>query len=394
MTQRLNENEALRQELRAWLKEALPPGWSDQEFVPHNPDVYEQAKLLRWWHQKLYEGDWAGVAWPKESGGRGLTPEQNRVYQEEMARAKAPEPLGRMGLTMVGPTLIQFGTEEQKARFLPKILSGEEIWCQGYSEPNSGSDLASLRTSAVLEGDEFVVNGQKIWTSNAHLADWMFLLARTDPRAPKHRGISYLLLDMKTPGITVRPLVQITGEAHFNETFFDNVRIPRQNLVGELNRGWYVGVATLAHERGVSANTMPVRQMHAAVLSLAKRTRRNGGTAWEDPKVRRELAIQKIRIEGMETLAETVHAVQAAGGSPGSEANMCKWLNATIQQDLVRLALEFLGPYGVLERGSPRARDDGHWPFAYLNARARSIAGGTNEIQLNIIAERGLGLPR
>jgi alkylation response protein AidB-like acyl-CoA dehydrogenase len=246
----------------------------------------------------------------------------------------------------------------------------------------------------VLEGDEFVVNGQKIWTSNAHLADWMFLLARTDPSAPKHRGISYLLLDMKTPGITVRPLVQITGEAHFNETFFDNVRIPRQNLVGELNRGWYVGVATLAHERGVSANTMPVRQMHAAVLSLAKRTRRNGGTAWEDPKVRRELVTQKIRIEGMETLAETVHAVQAAGGSPGSEANMCKWLNATIQQDLVRLALEFLGPYGVLERGSPRARDDGHWPFAYLNARARSIAGGTNEIQLNIIAERGLGLPR
>ncbi len=188
MTQRLNENEALRQELRAWLKEALPPGWSDQEFVPHNPDVYEQAKLLRWWHQKLYEGGWAGVAWPKEYGGRGLTPEQNRVYQEEMARAKAPEPLGRMGLTMVGPTLIQFGTEEQKARFLPTILSGEEIWCQGYSEPNSGSDLASLRTAAVLEGDEFVVNGQKIWTSNAHLADWMFLLARTDPSAPKHRG--------------------------------------------------------------------------------------------------------------------------------------------------------------------------------------------------------------
>ena len=392
--QRLSENQALRQELRAWLKANLPAGWTEQEFVPINPDMYAQARFEHWWHKKLYEGGWAGAAWPKEYGGRGLNAEQTRIYQEEIARAKAPQPLGYMGLLMVGPTLITYGTEEQKARFLPKILSGEEIWCQGYSEPNSGSDLASLRTTAILDGDEFVINGQKIWTSNAHLADWMFLLARTDKDVPKHKGISYLLLDMKTPGLTIRPLVQITGEAHFNETFFDNVRVPRENLVGELNRGWYVGVTTLAHERAISANTVSVRQLFDAVLSLSKRTRRGNGTAWQDPRIRQELADLKVRIEGLEAVAEVVHTVQAAGGAPGAEANMSKLLRANIHQDLARLAMQFLGPYGVLERGSARALDGGHWPYTYLQERMRSIAGGTNEIQLSIIAERGLGLPR
>ena len=393
-TGRSSANEALRHELRAWLKANLPAGWSEQEFVPRKESMEEQAQFELWWHKKLYEGGWAGASWPKEHGGRGLTPEQTRIYQEEMARAKAPHPLGTMGLTMLGPTLMMFGTEEQKRRFLPKILSGEEIWCQGYSEPNSGSDLASLRASAVLEGDEFVVNGQKTWTSQAHWAQWMFMLVRTDRDAPKHKGISYLLLDMKAPGITIRPLVQITGEAHFNETFFDNVRVPRENLVGELNRGWYVGVATLAHERGVYADTILERQLLDAIVSLARRTRRNGGKAWDDPIVRRELAGYKLQIEALEVVGEKVHAVQAAGGAPGAEANMCKLLAADIRQGLTRLAHQMLGPYGLLEQGSARSPNDGHWPYLYLLERSRSIRGGTNEIQLNIIGERGLGLPR
>lgn len=388
------DNDSFRQELRAWLRANLPPGWSEQEFVPRHADIYEQARLELDWQKKLSAGGWIAPVWPKEYGGMGLDAEKARIYQEEMARAKAPDPLGISGLHLVGPTLLAYGTDEQKARFLPKILSGEEIWCQGYSEPNSGSDLASLRTSAVLDGDEFVVNGQKTWTSNAHLAHWMFLLARTDPTVPKHKGISYLLLDMKTPGITIRPLVQSTGEAHFNETFFDNVCIPKTNLVGELNRGWYVGVNTLAHERALFADTTPVRQLLDAVVNLAKRTRQNGRTAWENPAVRRDLAKAKIRIECLESLGHTVHSVQAAGGAPGAQANMCKLLSAEIRQLLTRTAHTFLGAYGVLERDSARAPDNGHWAYSYILERSRSIRGGTNEIQLNIVAERGLGLPR
>lgn len=388
------ENEDLRQRLRTWLADNLPDGWLDQEFVSQNPDIFEQARFELWWHKRLYEGGWAGAGWPKEYGGLGLNAEQLGIYQEEMARAKAPIPLGFSGLSLVGPTLIHYGTPAQKARFLPKILSGDEIWCQGYSEPNSGSDLASLKTTARLDGDEFVVNGQKIWTSNAHLAQWMFLLVRTDPNAPKHRGISYLLLDMKTPGISIRPLIQITGEAHFNETFFDDVRIPRENLVGELHRGWYVGVTTLAHERAFFADTTPARQLLDAVLRLAKRTPYRGGTAWEDPRIRRDLANAKIRIECLEALGGVVHGVQAVGGAPGAEANMCKLLNAEIRQNLTRTAHQFLGPYGILERDSARVPDSGYWSYSYLLERSRSIRGGTDEIQLNIIAERGLGLPR
>lgn len=389
-----SDHEALRHELRAWLREHLPAGWSEQEFVPLKPTMEEQAAFQRWWHRTLYEGGWAGANWPTEYGGRGLTPDEYRVYGEEMARAKAPEPLGLMGLTMVGPTLMMFGNEEQKQRFLPKMLSGEEIWCQGYSEPNSGSDLASLRTSGVLDGDEFVINGQKTWTTQAFVADWMFILVRTDPKAPKHRGISYLLMDMKSPGVTLRPLVQITGEAHFAETFLDNVRVPRSNVVGELNRGWYVGVATLAHERGVYADTMPVRQMLAAVVNLAKRTPRNGRTAWDDPLIRRQLIDFKIKIEALQAVAETVHDVQRRGAAPAAEANICKLWASVIRQGLTRLGHQIPRAQGILERGSAHAADDGQWVYRYLLERSRSIRGGTDEIQLNIIAERGLGLPR
>ncbi|HEX2172162.1 MAG TPA: acyl-CoA dehydrogenase family protein [Dehalococcoidia bacterium] len=391
---KVEDNEAFRLELRTWLEANLPPGWTEQPFVPAILDTYEKARFELWWHRKLYEGGWAGAEWPQEYGGRGLSPDQRRVYQEEMARAKAPDPLGFSGLGLLGPTLIAYGTEEQKARFLPKILSGEEIWCQGYSEPNSGSDLASLRTRAVEDGDDFIVNGQKIWTSFAQHAQWCFCLVRTDPNAPKHKGLSYLLIDMRSPGITVRPILLATGEHHFNEVFFDNVRVPKKNLVGELNRGWYVGVTTLAHERGIFADTTPVRQLLDAIVVLAKRTPYRGGRAWDDPIIRRELASGKIRIECLEALGHVVHAAQAVGAAPGAEANMCKLLNAEIRQALTRTAHKFLGPYGVLERGSDRTPDEGHWAYSYVLERSRSIRGGTDEIQLNIIGERGLGLPR
>jgi alkylation response protein AidB-like acyl-CoA dehydrogenase len=391
---RQSEHEAFRHELRTWLEASLPAGWTDQEFVPREPDTYKKAEFELWWHKKLFEGGWAGADWPEEYGGRGLTPEQRRIYQEEMARAKAPDPLGLSGLWLLGPTLIAYGTAEQKARFLPKILAAEEIWCQGYSEPNSGSDLASLRTRAVEDGDDFVVNGQKIWTSYAHFADWCFCLVRTDPDAPKHRGISYLLIDMKSPGIAVRPILLATGDHHFNEVFFDNVRVPKKNLVGEKNRGWYVGVTTLAHERGIFADTTPVRQIFDAVVRLAKRTPYRGGVAFQDARIRRELAHGKIRIECLESLGHVVHAAQAIGTAPGAEANMCKLLNAEIRQHLTRLAHTFLGPFGVLEAESAHAPAGGHWAYSYLLERSRTIRGGTDEIQLNIIGERGLGLPR
>ena len=388
------EDEALRRELREWLAANLPLGWADQEFVPREDDFDQQMEFQRRWHHKLHAGGWAGADWPKEYGGRGLTPVQRRIVHEEMTRHKAPEPLGFMGLTMVAPTLMQFGTKEQQARYIPKIQTGEEIWCQGYSEPNSGSDLASIRTRAIEDGDDFVINGQKIWTSFARQADWMFLLARTDPEAPKHRGISYLLLDMKTPGITVRPLKTITGGAHFNEVFFDNVRFPKQNLVGEQNRGWYVGVATLAYERSIFSDTVPITQLLEALVRLAKATRRNGGSAWEDLAIRHEIADLRVRIAQIETLDRRIFETQLRGAVPGNEAPMAKVLNSETEQRLAGLAQRILGPYGPLTPGSAHVRAGGNWAYQYLWCRATSIYSGTNEIQRNIIAERGLGLPR
>src|SRR5216110_3140673 len=265
---------AFQREVRAWLERNVPRRQRDERPVEFgDPRRIAEAKA---WQRKVHEAGYLALAWPREYGGQGADVMRQTIVNEEMVRARAPGLIGLLGISMVGPTLIQHGSEEQRRRHLPSILTAEEIWCQGYSEPGAGSDLASLRTRAELRGDEFVVNGQKVWTSNAQFADWMFCLVRTDPEAPKHRGISYLLIDMRTRGITVRPLVQMTGDAGFNEVFFEDVRVPRANLVGQLNAGWQVANATLAHERNMLGSTTRTQILFESMLKRAKAEKRRG----------------------------------------------------------------------------------------------------------------------
>src|SRR5579864_9512504 len=303
------EAETFRREFRAWLEANLPKRSDPSEDLGGELMGEDDASWRRHraWHQKMHAGGWVGISWPKAYGGRGATLEQQVVYNEEMVRARAPGLVNTLGIALVGPTLMHWGTEEQKKRYLPKILAAEEIWCQGYSEPNAGSDVASLQTRAVEEGDYFIVNGQKVWTSGAHHADMCILLTRTDPEAPKHKGISYLLVDMHSPGVTVRPLVQITGDRGFNEVFFEDVKVPRKNLVGEKNQGWQVAVTTLMFERtgigGGQDMMVPLRSL----VRLAKNVRRNGATAWDDTGVRQKLAAfaaeaEALRLTGLRQL--------------------------------------------------------------------------------------------
>ncbi|HEX2171111.1 MAG TPA: acyl-CoA dehydrogenase [Dehalococcoidia bacterium] len=393
-TELTREDEEFRQRLRAWLAENLPPGWTEREDVTDFEGDEERIELQREWHRKLHAAGLTGYNWPKEYGGMGLSLRQQIIYTEEMAKWRAPQPLGRSAMAQLGPTIIQYGTEEQKRRFLPPLLSGEEIWCQGYSEPNSGSDLASLRTRAVEDGDDFVINGQKIWTSGAQYSDWCYCLVRTDPEAPKHRGISLILLDMKTPGITIRPLIDITGRHHFNEVFFDDVRVPKTNLLGEKNRGWYIGASLLSYERVGVGQTMDASQQLDALVRLAKRLPRNGGSVWDDPRVRIRIAQLKVDFEAMAAVGDRLQALVAAGGIPGPEASMAKVLKTEFQQNTAKTAMDLLGLYAPLQRGSAHAVANGQWANEYLLWRAATIYAGTNEIQRNIIAERGLGMPR
>ncbi|MGH7819219.1 MAG: acyl-CoA dehydrogenase family protein, partial [Candidatus Binatia bacterium] len=292
----LNRDEtAFQSEVRSWIRRNLPT--KERRAEPSEYGDPKRIRELKAWQRKLYEAGYLAMGWPREYGGQAGGDEDHTsllmrqtIVNEELVRARAPSIIGMMGIQMVGPTLMQFGAEAQKREYLPKILSAEEIWCQGYSEPGSGSDLASLRTRAELVGDFFVVNGQKVWTSNAQFADRMFCLVRTDPNAPKHKGISYLLIDMKSPGITVRPLVQMTGDRGFNEVFFEDVKVPRENLVGELNQGWQVANATLAHERNMLGSTTRTRQMFQGLLHVARTHRRYGKPASADPVIRQKLA--------------------------------------------------------------------------------------------------------
>src|SRR2546422_3649048 len=278
------EELAFQREVRAWLKGNVPKRQRDERPIEFgDPRRIAEAKA---WQRKVYEAGYLALAWPREWGGQGADVMRQTIVNEEMVRARARGLTGLHGTSMVGPTLIQHGSEEQRRRHLPSILTAEEIWCQGYSEPGAGSDLASLRTRAELRGDEFVVNGQKVWTSNAQYADWMFCLVRTDPEAPKHAGISYILIDMKTPGITVRPLVQMTGDPGFNEVFLEDVRVPRANLVGGLNNGWQVANATLVHERNMLGVTTRTQQALQSLVRLAKTHQRGGRPAGKDPVTR------------------------------------------------------------------------------------------------------------
>ena len=385
-------DEAFRKEVRSWLKKNLPKkDKAVSELMPHDP---ERVRLAKEWQRKLYDAGYVAMSWPKEYGGQNADAMRQTIVNEELVLARAPGLVGASGLLMLGPTLIQYGTEEQRRRYLPKILTAEEIWCQGYSEPGAGSDLASLRTRAEIVGDEFIVNGQKVWTSNAQFSDWMFCLVRTDPDAPKHRGISYILIDMNTPGITVRPLVQMTGDAGFNEVFFDNVRVPRTNLVGELNQGWMVANNTLFHERNLLGSTTRTQLMMQNLIRLARSHQRYGKPAADDPIMRQNLSSLLTRVEAMKyhSYRQLTNAIK--GRPPGVGAMVNKLVGTELNHDICALALEIMNSYAPLKKGAAHVINYGTWQYEFMFTLGLVIGGGTSEIQKNIISERGLGMPK
>ncbi len=382
------EEERFREKVKTFLANNLPKGWGTSDFGSMGRD---EVQFLRDWQRKLYENGFLGMSWPKEYGGQGASAIEMAIFNEECAKVRAPSPLNVLGLSLAGPTIIAHGTPEQKKRYLPKILSCEEIWCQGFSEPGSGSDLGSLRTRAELRGDEFIVNGQKVWTSLAHIADWCMLLVRTDPTLPKHRGLSYLLVDMKSPGVTVRPLRQMTGGAEFNEMFFEDVRVPRENLLGGLNNGWKVAMTTLANERGTMSLALAARFFitYNEMVNMA----RNQGRL-KDSRVRQQLAQFYVDLQGLKYTLYRSFSTILRGGTPGPEGSVSKIVWSETNQRMHEFAMSLQGPASQLTGRQPYSVESGRWQYGFLRSRANTIEAGTSEIQRNIIAERVLGLPR
>lgn len=397
------EVDAFRSEVHSWLTENLPQGWFDAgfELTPEQRKIFNET-----WPTKLYAGGWICASWPKEYGGKGLSIMENVVLNEEFSRAGAPLRADFFGDTLVGPTILQKGTEEQKKHFLPQILKGQISWCQGFSEPDSGSDLASLKTSAVLDGDEWIINGQKVWTTRAQHADYVFLLARTDQNAPQHAGISYLLVPMKQPGVEVRPIVQPDGTAEFNETWFTNARCPKDNVVGGVNNGWSVAMTTLGFERGASATTSH-RRFEEELRLIIEKAKSNG--AITDPVIRQRIAkahskVQIMRINGLRSLTYALHKRGDVAGLGAS--NKMFWTE--YHRDVMELAMDIWGMQSLVLDNRETIPS---WPGAGRNdlrkgyevnpmqaafffSRSETIWGGTAEIQRNIVGERILGLPK
>ena len=400
------EAEQFRSEIRAWLEEHLPDGWFDDD-VEMTPE--ERARFNDEWTTTLYEGGWICASWPKEYGGKGLSTMEAVVLNEEFARAGAPMRADFFGDTLVGPTILQWGSEEQKREFLPKILQGKIAWCQGFSEPDAGSDLAGLKTKAELDGDEWVINGQKIWTTQAGFADYIFVLARTDPEASKHAGISYLLCPMDQEGIEVRPIKQVDASAEFYEVFFTDARCPKENVVGGLNDGWKVAMTTLGFERGTSATT-GYRRFAKELEIITDLAKENG--AAQDPLIRQRLAqawskVQIMRINGLRSLSAVLHDKKDRSVAALGATNKLWW--SEYHQEVMELAMDVLGMQGQILTGStdgeetipgygPR-RGSKEYPVSVLQAsfffsRSETIWGGTSQIQRNIVGERVLGLPK
>lgn len=380
--------ERFRSSLRNWLI-ANPPG-------PEPKELSSWVTYGKSWQKSLHKAGWCGVHWPKEYGGKGASLIEQIIFQQEMARAKAPLLINLAGLTMGGPVLIAHGTQTQKSRYLKNILAADEIWCQGFSEPNAGSDLAALNTKAVLDGDDFVVNGQKVWTSFARYADWCMLLVRTNPEAPKHKGITFLIVDMRSPGITVRPLKQINGDEDFNELFFEDVRVPRENVIGQIDAGWKIAITTLMHERQTLTFSRQLQSTIALqeLCDLVRRYPNKKEPIAADPVARQRLAAayiesQAMRYTSLRNLTKTLR-----GGEPGPEGSIEKLFWSEMYQRMLVDAVAMLGPFGQLMPGSSHAIDDGKWGYLHLYSRGRTIAAGSSEIQRNIIAERILQLPR
>ena len=386
------EETKFRDELRTWLEANVPKDWGEWREKP----LEESFPYLRAWQRKLYEGGWAAVSWPKEYGGRGATLMEQSLFWEEMARVEAPPMANSLGLGLIGPTIIAYGTDEQKRRFIPKILSAEEIWCQGFSEPNAGSDLAALQTEARLDGDHYVVNGQKVWTSYGWIGNWCELVVRTDSNVPKHKGLSVLLIDMKSPGVEVRPLKQMTGESEFNEIFFRDVRVPVANLLGKVNDGWNVAVSTLMYERGSYGARLHLifKRAITRLIELSHKFQKDGHPAAQDPITRQKLAQCYAEIEIMRWNQLRAFSRVTATGVPGPEGSIQKIFWSELNQRLQQIAQEVFGPYGQLLAGDKDAVDNGIWSYGYLRTRGNTIEAGTSEVQRNIIGHFVLGLPR
>ena len=382
------EEEELRQEVRTWLTEQLPDSWDGDDGTDEGWAFNLEMR------KKLADKGWLTLAWPTEYGGQGASFMKQVVFNEEMTYQQAPGVDG-FGIKMLGPTLMVHGTEEQKRRLLPPIARGEVQWCQGYSEPDSGSDLASLQLKVEETDDGWVVNGSKIWTSQAHRADWIFFLGRTNPDAPKHRGISFFIADRHTPGIEVRPIINMAGEHHFNQTIFEDVRIPKDALIGERDRGWYIAATLLDFERSGVQYPAGGRRTFTELLAFAKSTPGpDGRLLAEDPEVRRKFAELDVDIECARLVAYEVAWMQSVGQIPNKEASAAKVLGTTLTQKLARFGTELAGMYGMLGPGSEFAPIDGKYPQMEMSVVAYTIFAGTTEIQKNIIATRGLGLPR
>ena len=383
-----NEELSFRNELSAWLKDGL----ANRPQEGGNDADAEWAFGLEM-RKKLADKGWLTMAWPEEYGGQGVSHMMQVVFAEEMSYTRAPGS-DVFGTRMMAPTLMIHGTEEQKREFLPPVSKGEVQWCQGYSEPESGSDLASLQTRAVEDGDDFIINGTKIWTSSAHRADHIMVLTRTDPDAPKHRGISFLLCDMNTPGLTVNPIINMAGDHGFNMVTFDNVRVPKKNLVGEQNRGWYVGATLLDFERSGVDYSAGGRRVLEELIAYAKDNDQNGSLIASNPIMRNRLADLAIEVDVSRLISYNIAWMQGEGLVPNKESSMGKIVGTELQQHLSETGMQMLGLHGQLEPGSKYAPMQGRIEHMHLTNVSETIQAGTSEIQRNIIATRGLGLPR
>lgn len=387
------EEETFRQELRSWLEENLPADWLEgKRDLP--TDLEEYSKFLRDWQNKMYEGGWAAIAWPKEYGGRNATLMEEIIYHQEMVRVDAPPLINYIGIHMVGPTLIESGTEEQKEKYIKRILTGEDVWCQGYSEPNAGSDLAAITTRAVKKEDKWIINGQKVWTSYGHVADKCFLLARTSTDSEKkHRGITAFLLDMDQEGVETLPIVQMDDKTDFNEVYLTDAVASDADIVGEVDQGWRVMIALMLHERtGIGTELFRLEKHFDEVIDLTKKYKINGQLLIENPDIRKKLTHFYARVKGSllnyyKNLTNTMK-----NGYPGAESSIDKLVVSELNKDLAAFTLEIQGHQGVLWKDD--APINSKWQDLFLASFGQTIGGGTSEVQRNTIGERVLGLPK
>lgn len=386
--------QAFAAEARAWLEASVPAGWRRDHCWTRVEDP-QWIEVARTWQRRLADGGWAAISWPREHGGRGATVVERWLFDQLLDEIGAPRPPAASYADLIGPALLRHGSEALQRRFLVPMVNGDELWCQGFSEPGAGSDLASLRTKAERRGDEYVVNGQKVWTSNADIADWCFLLCRTEPDAPKHKGISLLLVDMKTPGVSVRPLRQMTDDHEFCEVFFEDVRVPADRLLGAPGQGWQIAMGIVAHERGPMWTFTFQRKIRRSLTQLIRLVREHPATrgALADATVRQKLAQAHIEVEILRLAGYRSLTTLLRTGHPGEESSLEKVLGSETDQRLQALAVSLFGPYGTLRQGAG-ALGGGTVPRAYLYAFGETIMGGTSEIQRNVIAQRILGLPR